>query len=641
MEATTSSPRRGIRSLGFGPSLAVAFIAFVLGLGGLALWAGPAVEWIAAAWGGAVFLGLWLHLRRGMQRLRRATEQVATMRDLSGRLTSSALGEVDALTTAVNDLLDRMQRAEAEHQVLMARREESAYQAKAKVNRLVAYLKASLDAIGDALVLVDAQASTVLFANRTARSWLEHEGDDPLAGMEVGTFIERSGRLFDDPGSWASMWEVCEQDDEQELEVEFHVREPEQRFLSVFSAPVLRKRTTMVGRLWMIRDLTRQRQMEQTFREAQKMEAVGQLAGGIAHDFNNILTAIRGSLTVIEMDWQDGADPSEDIAAGAKACDRAANLVQQLLGFSRRSALQLERVDANKIVSEIVPLLKYTLKQDIDMLIELSEVPLLIEADPNQLHQVIMNLCVNARDAMPKGGSLRIRSKVLFLDEEDCHRSPDAYPGQFAAIEVADTGTGMTEDVRQRIFEPFYTTKEPGKGTGLGLATSYGIVNQHGGWITCESQPGRGTTFTIYFPVTGVDADAVDQAGLDPLAEPKHILVVDDEEAVRRLTCRILQRRGYETKEAEDGLEAIQYLKSVERKPDLMVLDLTMPRLSGAETYRRMIESEMRIPTIVCSGYSKEMSKVANGFDPKPDEFIHKPYQAPELLRCVRDIIGN
>lgn len=594
-----------------------------------------------------VFLFWALALGYGHWRLSRETsnsgdtsELLETIPDLHYRFPETGSDDTQRLHIALNKLLQTCQNERMEGEVRAARKAESAHRTKVKVERLVAYLKESLDSLGDALVLIDDSASSVLFANRTARTWLEPDETRPLAGVTTSDFIDRGRLLFDQTEAWDSLWDVCLEHPEQQIEVDFHIREPQERILSVLSAPVRRQRTTVIGRLVLIRDLTHARQMERGLREAQKMEAVGQLAGGIAHDFNNILTAIRGSLTVIEMDIEDGTDPAGDIKTGMDACDRAAHLVSQLLGFSRKSQLTLANVDTNKVVSEIVPLIKYTLKTNIDLRMDLADQSLPIKADSNQLDQVVMNLCVNARDAMPDGGRLQVRTFMADLKQADCALSGDAYPGRFAAIEVSDTGTGMSEEVRLKIFEPFFTTKEPGKGTGLGLATSYGIINQHGGWIACDSVLGRGTTFTMYFPIDGkVEEVHLPANGEAPPA--KIVLVVDDEEAVRRLTCRILQRKGYATHEAEDGIQAIEYLKAAQRKPDLMVLDLTMPHLTGAETWRTMIEEKLQIPVIVCSAYSNEISKIAEADGPRPDDFITKPFSPPDLIRSVRDLIGK
>jgi PAS domain S-box-containing protein len=394
------------------------------------------------------------------------------------------------------------------------------------------------------------------------------------------------------------------------------------------------------------RDLTtrnrveaRLRRSEENLRQAQKMEAVGRLAGGIAHDFNNLLTAIQGHAQFLLEDL-DAAIPSHADAQEIKrAADRAAALTRQLLIFSRKQVLQPTLLDVNLVVRDMEKLFRRVIREDITLETQLAPDLREIRGDPSQLEQVLMNLVVNARDAMPRGGVLTIRTRNVDFEEE---ADPLATlpPGRYVQIAVSDTGVGMDRETQARIFEPFFTTKPEGEGTGLGLATAYGIVTQNGGAIHVYSEPGRGTTFRILLPAaTGV---AVDAAG--PRAELSRgweaVLVVEDDAGIRNLTSRALQGRGYSVLEAETGAEALRLAEEYDGPIDLVITDIVMPEMSG----RRLAESVHSLHpsarVLFMSGFAPE-EVVRQGLVDPDARLLEKPFSTEVLARTVREVLDE
>ena len=384
-------------------------------------------------------------------------------------------------------------------------------------------------------------------------------------------------------------------------------------------------------------DITEWRQLEEQLRQSQKMEAIGQLAGGVAHDFNNILTVIQGyaSLLTAEPIPRDVTDAAEQIV---HATERASSLTRQLLAFSRRQVMQPRRVDLNDIVSNLAQMLQRIVAADVRLQVNLHPRPLLTRADPGMLDQVLMNLVVNARDAMPGSGQLVIDTSERTLTEDEARTIANATPGRHVCMRVTDTGTGISPDRLSRIFEPFFTTKEPGKGTGLGLATVFGIVAQHRGSMQVASEVGRGTTFQVLLPA----AEATAESQTDDLAKPKArrgtetILVVEDEPSVRRLTRVILERHGYHVLEAVHGMDALRVWDAHLGAIDLLLTDIVMPGgMSGRDLATRLLARNPQLRVTFTSGYSAEIAgrelPLREG-----QEFLQKPAPAELLLETVR-----
>ena len=381
---------------------------------------------------------------------------------------------------------------------------------------------------------------------------------------------------------------------------------------------------------------------EAKLRQAQKLESVGRLAGGIAHDFNNMLTAINGysDLTLRRLKPDDPL--RQNIGEIKKAGERSAQLTQQLLAFSRRQILKPKVINLNGVVAETSSLLERLIGENIRLVTRLDAELESVKADPGQLAQVIMNLAVNARDAMPRGGDLIIKTVNITVDYDFENQNIRVAPAAYVMLEVSDTGAGMTPGVQRQIFEPFFTTKPVGRGTGLGLATVYGIVKQSGGYIAVKSEVGRGTAVKIYFPPVK-NKGAAEDVQFSPLqtrTASETILLVEDEEMVRNLTRRLLEESGYRVTEAQNGAQALDICRSKDCKFDLLLTDVVMPRMSGRELADEMSKIQPGVKILFTSGYTDDQV-FREGIRRIDTNFIQKPFDADELLSKIREIIEN
>jgi len=385
-----------------------------------------------------------------------------------------------------------------------------------------------------------------------------------------------------------------------------------------------------------VEDITARKQLQAQFLQAQKMEAIGQLAGGVAHDFNNILAAL-----LLELGLLLEEDLAPEILASLRevqqGTQRAASLTRQLLLFSRRHVLQSQRVDLNQVIQELIKMLGRVLGEHIDLAFTPSSEPLLVEADPGMVEQVVMNLCVNARDAMPRGGRLSLGAQRIRLEAQDRPRHPSARAGHFACLLVTDTGCGMDEATLKRIFEPFFTTKDAGKGTGLGLATVQGIMELHHGWVEVASISGRGTTFQLFLPaVEGQVGDELETSQPKVCGGTETILLVEDDKQVRKMAKSALCLFGYEVLEASNGVEAIRIWEREGARVNLLFTDIVMPEgLTGLDLAQRLRQSRPSLKVIISSGYSAELLQ-QNGERLGAVRFLPKPYDPPTLARAVR-----
>jgi PAS domain S-box-containing protein len=394
--------------------------------------------------------------------------------------------------------------------------------------------------------------------------------------------------------------------------------------------------------LSLFRDVTMQRRLEEQLRQSQKMEAIGQLAGGVAHDFNNILTVIHGHASLLMMSEHDdmAARSSQQIM---QAAERAAGLTRQLLTFSRRQLIQPKRLDMNKIVGNITEMLSRLLGEDISLQLNYSHAPATVEADAGMMEQVVLNLAVNARDAMPRGGQLLVRINVVTVDAEHVKKHPEARTGKFVRVSKTDTGCGIPAENLARIFEPFFTTKDVGKGTGLGLATVYGIVKQHQGWLEVESQVGRGTTFLFYIPYVGTETEEIEKTNraTPPRGGTETILLVEDEQPVRDLVARVLNKYGYKVQTASTAVDAIEVWRNRSGEIHLLLTDLIMPgNMNGRELAEKLCTEAPDLKVIFTSGYSADI--VGRDFKLEPDlNFLQKPYHPHTLALTVRRCLDN
>jgi PAS domain S-box-containing protein len=405
--------------------------------------------------------------------------------------------------------------------------------------------------------------------------------------------------------------------------------------------PIRAGNDDVVGVGSVVSDRTAYKALEHQFRHAQKMEAVGRLAGGVAHDFNNILTAVTNYSQFL-LDDLDAADPRrDDVAEISKAADRASALVRQLLAFSRQQVLQPRPLDLNVTVRDLAPMLARLIGAQVQLETRLDPGLDVVCADPGQIEQVLVNLVVNASDAMPDGGTLTIETANAELDEEYARHHADAVPGRYVVLSVSDTGTGMSPDTQARIFEPFFTTKEMGKGTGLGLATVYGIVKQSGGNIWVYSEPEHGTRFRIYLPRSVVTADDAREIALPaplPNAGTGTVLLVEDNDAIRAVARRTLSRCGYTVLEATNGTDALSRYDDGATPIDLLLTDLVMPHMGGRELAARVRERHAGARVLFMSGFTHDTVVGQNVLEPS-DVLLEKPFTPEALARKVRELL--
>lgn len=401
-------------------------------------------------------------------------------------------------------------------------------------------------------------------------------------------------------------------------------------------SPVFDDAGRIVNYVGVQRDVTEQIALEKQLLHAQKMEAVGTLAGGIAHDFNNLLTIVSG-YTELLLTERPEEDPSyADLEKIGVAAQRGAELVRSLLAFSRKVESKLRPVNLNQSIEQVRKLLFRTIPKMIEIELNLPPDVSVVNADPAQMEQALINLAVNAKDAMPDGGKLIFETSNVILDEDYCKTHFIANPGDYVQITVSDTGEGIDRETLDHIFEPFYSTKGPGKGTGLGLAMVYGIVQQHGGHITCYSEVDVGTTFKIYIPAMGPHMETSARAGSElPVSGTETILLVDDEEFVRDLGIRILGRAGYTVLTAANGIEALDVYRMNKEKVALVILDLIMPEMGGTQCLRELLEENPNIKVIVASGFSVD-GPAEETIRIGAKAFVSKPYQANQFLQVVR-----
>jgi len=403
--------------------------------------------------------------------------------------------------------------------------------------------------------------------------------------------------------------------------------------------------------LGIARDITARKKAEEALQESeaklahsQKMEAVGRLAGGIAHDFNNLLTTILGYSDMILLEQNLDDDLIESVKEIKASSKRAAALTQQLLAFSRKQVLRPEVIDLNDLITNLSKMLGRLIGEDIELIIKPGTDPCRIKADPGQIEQIIMNLAVNARDAMRKGGKLAIETQSIYLDKSYRQDYPEIIPGYYVLLAVSDTGRGMDEETRKQIFDPFFTTKEVGKGTGLGSSTVYGIVKQSGGYVWAYSEPDHGTTFKIYLPQIEVETEK-QQKGLadkqEPMGGTETILLVEDEESLRKMAGKILEGYGYAVVEATDGMEALEIVNKEDHPEiDLLVTDVIMPKMGGKELAGKLTEEYPKLKVLYISGYT-DNAIAHHGVLDEGVSLLSKPFSLQSLAKKVREVLDK
>ena len=503
-----------------------------------------------------------------------------------------------------------------------------------------------MDNVPDGIYFKDRQLR-FLRANRAFARAVESGSPDELVGRKLAEILGAAAESETETSEAEELRILAQGLPEQDVVREYQ-HTGLKRWMSETKAPIRNPGGEVIGLVGIVRDVTERIQTQETMRrleqqllQSQKMEAIGQLAGGIAHDFNNILSVITGCGELVLQDTPAHDTKREDLVELLAAAQRAAALTRQLLAFSRRQVVKPELLEFNSVVANVEKMLRRVIGENIDLRTVLAPNVGAVLADPNQIELVLLNLTVNARDAMPEGGKLSIETSEVELDRRMAEERHGMSPGTFVLLSVSDNGVGMDAATQKRIFEPFFTTKAVGKGTGLGLATVYGIVQQCGGHIAVESEVGRGTRFLVYFPCAGEAASEVHVKRPLANSEPRTatVLLVEDEDAVRHVTARILREQGYTVLEARRAGEARTLAAKHAGAIDLLLIDVVMPEISGPKLAEEISASTPGLRVLLMSGYSGGLVKeeaVASG-----TPYLEKPFTPSSLSRKVREVLGD
>ncbi len=502
-------------------------------------------------------------------------------------------------------------------------------------------LNSVLDSMGEGVVVADRDGKFLLF-NRRAEEIIgarpQNTNAQDWASSQQWT-VDAAALLPDNHPLLRAM------DGSESSEIEITVRAPAAPAgvkVAVTATPLRYQDLPAAGGIMVMRDVTQERRLEEQLRQAQKMDAIGRLAGGVAHDFNNLLAVIKSYGALILEQLPPNDPKRDDLEQMLDAARRSASLTKQLLAFTRHQPVQPKALQLNDVVSNMERMLRRVIGEDVRLLTSLAPSLGSIRADTTQIEQIILNLVVNAREAMPNGGRLTIETAKVLLDEDYAADHAGVAPGSYAMLAVTDTGTGIHPDIRSRIFEPFFTTKELGKGTGLGLATVYGIVQQNGGHVWLYSELGRGTCFKLYFPLVADEQPAVSPRRVSSVSSDVAgtVLLVEDEYAVRRVAARILTSRGFTVFEADGPVEARTICDEHSGRIDLLLTDIIMPELSGPALAKELRQRCPRLRVLFMSGYAGA-SVFREGGLPEHAAYLEKPFTPTSLVDMVRQVLAE
>jgi len=570
---------------------------------------------------------------------------------LIGRLEVYALENQqakDALQAAHDELEQRVEQRTTELAAAnIALKQEiiDRTQAENKINEQWAFLQNIIESLTHPFYVIDAQSYEIVLANKAACAL---QGGQTFAGLTCYGMTHNQTEPCSGQEHPCPLQEVKRQRVPVIVEHTHMDQDGDPRTFEIYAYPIFGQHGEIRQVIEYDIDVTGRKESEKE-REAlwgqlvhaQKLEAVGILAGGVAHDFNNVLTTILGYSQIIAMKLPEGDPTREMVEEIHSAGERAAGLTRQLLAFSSKQVMEMRIVNLNMVVEDMAKMLGRLIGENIVMSILPAKRIGNIKADVGQIEQILMNLVVNSRDAMPDGGILTIETGELFLDEDYARRHSDVTTGTYAVLTVTDNGAGMSQEIQEKIFDPFFTTKEHGKGTGLGLATVYGIVKQHYGHIYVYSEPGRGTTFKIYFPLISEPVEETDSKRTRTMPRgSERILVVDDDSAIRRLVCDTLEPLGYETIEAESGADALKQYGNSDEKIDLVLSDLIMPGINGREFIKALAEIRPGIKAILMSGYTDNVVVHQGVLDPGII-FLNKPLLPIALANKIRAVLDG
>lgn len=532
--------------------------------------------------------------------------------------------------SAIRDVTDR-KRIEQE---LRRANEELAERTAEQIGEYRARLASIIDSSEDA-ILAKSLDGTITAWNKGAERIYGYSADEAV-GMNISMLVPG-----DRPDEIPEILRKIARGEPIEHYESVRVTKDGRRLsVSISVSPLRDKSGEVVGASAIARDITAQRKAEDQLRQAQKMEAIGRLAGGVAHDFNNVLGIINACAEFLRDRIEPASEPSVFVENIRKATERGSALTRQLLAFSRRQVIKPVILDVNDRLKDISKLLRPLMGDDVEIVVSPRSRAAIVEADPGQIDQVVMNLAVNARDAMPRGGRLILETDLVEFDQHFADQHQPLVPGKYIMLAVSDTGCGMDKDTVSRIFEPFFTTKEPGKGTGLGLSTVYGIAKQSGGHIWVYSEPNQGTTFKVYLPSAEHKLAAPSAAAVDTVVPKRHgsrILLVEDDEIMRTLTSKLLQDQGYAVVEANNGKSALEWTKANPRQIDLLLTDVVMPAVSGPELAERLSRSHPGLKVVYMSGYTGELMEASERL--KHGTLLEKPFTRTALLTTLHKIL--